>query len=395
MSLCLVMIIKNEAKNLERLLNSIKSIINSASILDTGSTDNSKEILKKWFIKNNKKLNLHTIPFLNFGYNRTMSFIKARQAFPNTKYFLLSDADFIWKVDNFDINELTGDKILVKQKNKTLSYYNFRILSNKNFFCAGVTHEIWMEREKVNVQTISSLEIDDIEDGGCKSDKFIRDELLLRDGLGTCDPFLRSRYKFYLSQTLQDLQKYEDAIMWYHERVKEGGFPEEVFFSYFQIGRCYHSLFLNLKIYICTMGKYKKNEDDLKIIERYKKYGELPSVIIKKSNEFAKLAYQYFLKSHEFYPKRSEGLLHAIVLNISMFKYDDALELIKKGKEIPYPNGDILFINDSCYQYMFDVCLCEILLKQKKYKECIKEMEKENVKDLDMIKKLKKGLPTQ
>ncbi|MGG0321857.1 glycosyltransferase, partial [Bacillus mycoides] len=45
-SLC--MIVKNEAHILDRCLQSIKGIPDEIIILDTGSTDGTKEIARKW-----------------------------------------------------------------------------------------------------------------------------------------------------------------------------------------------------------------------------------------------------------------------------------------------------------------------------------------------------------
>ena len=41
------MIVKNESKIIERCLNSVKNIIDCYSIVDTGSTDNTKELIQK------------------------------------------------------------------------------------------------------------------------------------------------------------------------------------------------------------------------------------------------------------------------------------------------------------------------------------------------------------
>ena len=46
--LAISQIVKNEAHVIERMLNSVKSIIDCAVFVDTGSTDNTQEIIKKW-----------------------------------------------------------------------------------------------------------------------------------------------------------------------------------------------------------------------------------------------------------------------------------------------------------------------------------------------------------
>ena len=48
-NLTLSMIVKNEAPNIERCLASVAPFINYYVICDTGSTDNTKEIIKKFF----------------------------------------------------------------------------------------------------------------------------------------------------------------------------------------------------------------------------------------------------------------------------------------------------------------------------------------------------------
>ena len=47
--LALNMIVKNEGKIIERLLTSVLPIVDTYCICDTGSTDNTKEIIKNFF----------------------------------------------------------------------------------------------------------------------------------------------------------------------------------------------------------------------------------------------------------------------------------------------------------------------------------------------------------
>ena len=63
-TICLNMIVKNESNIIIRLFDSILPIIDSYCICDTGSTDNTIEIIKKYFdkhvIKGKYKRNIHT-----------------------------------------------------------------------------------------------------------------------------------------------------------------------------------------------------------------------------------------------------------------------------------------------------------------------------------------------
>ena len=47
--ICLNMIVKNESRVIERLLRSVLPLIDTYCICDTGSTDNTVEIIKTFF----------------------------------------------------------------------------------------------------------------------------------------------------------------------------------------------------------------------------------------------------------------------------------------------------------------------------------------------------------
>jgi len=78
-SLC--MIVKNEEKILEKCIDSVKSIIDEFVIVDTGSTDGTKDIIKKYG-------KLHEIPFANYVKTKNAALKLAK-----SDYILFLDAD--------------------------------------------------------------------------------------------------------------------------------------------------------------------------------------------------------------------------------------------------------------------------------------------------------------
>lgn len=77
--ICFAAIFKNESKNVYRCLNAIKDIIDCVSICDTGSTDNTVELINDWGKENNIPTKVHFGEeqiFKNFGHNRTLSYTK-------------------------------------------------------------------------------------------------------------------------------------------------------------------------------------------------------------------------------------------------------------------------------------------------------------------------------
>ena len=66
LKLGLCQIVKNEAHVITRMLNSIKDIVDGLCIVDTGSTDGTQDIIKKWCEDNNLPLFREERPFDNF-----------------------------------------------------------------------------------------------------------------------------------------------------------------------------------------------------------------------------------------------------------------------------------------------------------------------------------------
>jgi glycosyltransferase involved in cell wall biosynthesis len=71
--LCLVMIVKNEGDTMERCLRAVSPYIKYWVIVDTGSEDNTKEVINKTMEELGIPGELHERPWVNFEVNRTES----------------------------------------------------------------------------------------------------------------------------------------------------------------------------------------------------------------------------------------------------------------------------------------------------------------------------------
>jgi glycosyltransferase involved in cell wall biosynthesis len=247
-TLCLNMIVKNESHIIERLLQCVTPFIDSFCICDTGSTDNTVEIIRSFFSDKNIQGKVIQEPFQDFGYNRSFA-LNACIDVPNSDYILLLDADmkFQYKFQNLTPIEfkakLVYDAYFVSQGNDALNYQNIRIIKNRcGFSYWGVTHEYVKSHENCVFGTfhVDELFINDIGDGGCKDDKVQRDIRLLTNGL--IDNPNNDRYTFYLANSYRDQGNYEEAIKFYKKRVEIGGWIEEVWFSHYAIGKCYQNM---------------------------------------------------------------------------------------------------------------------------------------------------------
>ena len=139
-TLCLNMIVKNESKIINRLLTSVLPIIDTFCICDTGSTDNTCEIITEFFKKHDIKGKLIKEPFKNFEHNRNFSLFNCIGL---SDYVLLLDADMILDIRNFNKNMLSMfDSFCVLQGSDQFYYKNMRIVKNNGLYkYTGVTHE--------------------------------------------------------------------------------------------------------------------------------------------------------------------------------------------------------------------------------------------------------------
>jgi len=239
--LCLNMIVKNESKIITRLLDSVLNIIDCYCICDTGSTDNTTELIKTYFSSKNIPGKIVSEPFKNFCYNRNFAL---QSCLGMSDFVLLLDADMILQIHNFDKKQLNNaDSFNILQGNESFYYQNLRIVRNNGLYnYTGVTHEyINTPSNNVSCEIIKSvLFILDVGDGGAKNDKYERDIRLLTEGIK--DEPNNERYHFYLANSYHDCGRFEEAIDFYKKRIKIGGWIEEVWYSYYRIGLCYKNI---------------------------------------------------------------------------------------------------------------------------------------------------------
>jgi len=122
-NLCLNMIVKDESHiivdTLKKLLNKIK--FDYWVISDTGSTDNTKELIVDFFKKHNIKGELFEDKWEDFGYNRSKAL---EHAYNKSKYVLIFDAD----------DEIIGDFVLPELIKDS---YFFNLEANKELVMLG------------------------------------------------------------------------------------------------------------------------------------------------------------------------------------------------------------------------------------------------------------------
>lgn len=308
-TICLNMICKNESKIITRLFDSVLPIIDCYCICDTGSTDNTKQIIKEYFEIRNIPGKIIEEPFKNFGYNRTVALKAAKNM---ATYILLLDSDMkLVILPKFNKKDLIFPVYSLEQGNSEFKYSNTRLVKGDlDINCVGPTHEYYDLPSNTKCKKLDTLFIDDVGDGGCKENKFTRDIRLLKQGI--VEEPNNGRYYFYLANSYFNTGKINEAIEAYKKRIEISGWLEEVWYSYYRLGSCYY-----------------KQGDSQKAITTW-------------------------LHAYEFYPRRAENIYEIVKHYRIIGKHQLCYHFYKMGKEIPFPTDNVLFLHQNIYDYMFD-----------------------------------------
>ena len=243
--ICLCMIVRNERLVIERCLDAAAPLVNAVSICDTGSEDGTRGIVAGFLDAHQLAGRVHRHRWRDFGENRTRSIHAAQGMLRDLgwdlgqTYLLFLDADMVLEVDpEFRRTQLVADVYRVVQRNGPLVYPNVRLAraSLEGRF-VGATHEYFSTPAGASEETLTTLSIDDRDDGGYKADKLERDVRLLTAELKR-DPE-NARARFYLAQSYRSLGDFPRALAWYRRRIAAGGWTEEIWYAHYAIGLMY------------------------------------------------------------------------------------------------------------------------------------------------------------
>jgi len=222
-TICLCMIVRNEAHVIDRLAKSLESLIDRWVICDTGSTDGTPSAVARAFADLPGEL-FHD-EWRDYGTNRTLMLERARG---KADYLLILDADQTIRV-TCQLRSLEADAYSLLVDEPTAHWVPRLIRSNLPWRYVGAAHEYLACDRPYRTEILDGLVVQHHADGGNRSDKAVRElELLERDLAQDPD---NPRTIFYLAQTHREIGNDAKAIELYARRVELGGWPEEVFYS--------------------------------------------------------------------------------------------------------------------------------------------------------------------
>ena len=263
--LALNFICKDESHVIERMLNSSSGILDLIVAVDTGSTDNTIELINKYGADNNIPTYVFERPFDTFDKSRNFAMDKLRDVVKeigwnaNDVFGFWYDCDEQLIVDpKFNKNQFNKDLFMINTRISQMKYTRntfFRV--SKPFRWYGVCHEyIICDDQNITSGLAENISVDVSMDGaswqGDISQKYLSHAHKLEAYIAAdrTDP----RQIFYTAQSYHDSASMKDnkeeneerlrrSIKYYRERVsRQDGYPEEIFYAQYRVGTIMRTL---------------------------------------------------------------------------------------------------------------------------------------------------------
>ena len=242
----LCMIVKDEAKVIERCLMSVARLCDYMLLVDTGSTDQTQAIVRRYLDDARIEGDVIEEPWRDFAYNRAFALARLRER-TDIDYALVIDADEVLIYEpEFDAAGFKADLTLnlydIYTRYNGIEYLRPQLFSNRlEFTYRGVLHEFLDappgDLTRAVAQGFHNLPV---QDGARGSDpeKFRKDAVVLAAAVEEeTDPWLAARYQFYLAQSYRDAGDPAAALEAYEARTTMGFWDQEVFCAAYQVGR--------------------------------------------------------------------------------------------------------------------------------------------------------------
>lgn len=303
------MIVKDEAHVIERCLNSIRPIIHGYSIVDTGSSDNTKEIIRK--VLSDIPGKVHSSSWVNFGFNRSEAFEIARKDPENYEYIVTIDADEVMKFPSeFALPYLSHDSYMTLHLSRGSNEFwrNQFFKRSVPWRYEGVVHEHPACDRQTTLEKLHGPICNGMFDSARNknTDKYLKDaELLLNSHIVNPN---NERTVFYLAQSYKDAKIFDKAIEFYSKRSKMPGWDEETWYSLYQIGLIREII------------------------------GDMDGCLLG------------LLRAYSFRPSRAEPLYHLARIHRSNGEFHAASMYARQASKIGL-SDDILFLDSSIYKW--------------------------------------------
>lgn len=325
----LCMIVKDEAEVITRAFNSVKHIVDYYCICDTGSTDNTVQVIRDYLKENNLKGRVHQRPWVNFGHNRTECLQLASGI---SDYNMTLDADEVFcpyvdgnlKVTSIvkSLPKFKTDKVEVTTRYGRIKYQRVQFVKDAlGFKWYQPLHEYVHSPNASSVSTLDNVAVYPTQDGARARDKnrYAKDALVFEEWL--LDNPEDGRAWFYLSQSYRDSKQYKKALESIEKVIQYSGWDEEIFESLLRKAR------LKMMLHQLEVKQAIPNEKSLEKLVGY------------------------FLTAYQYRPTRAEPLHDILQIYRVCGQFHLAVMVGEVAVKIPVPASESLFVEPDIYDF--------------------------------------------
>ena len=345
------MIVKNEGRAIEKCLESVKKFIDYWVIVDTGSTDDTMAKIRKSL--SGIPGELHERPWKDFAHNRNEALQFAKN---KGDYLLFIDADQrVVSEPNAVLPPLDKDAyfVAIREPSGISCAREFLVSMKRNWNWEGVIHELIVGPEDKTIAQLSGISIfTDTGDGFRSQDpkKYLKDAQILEEELAK-DPY-NCRNVFYLATCYRNAGESALALKYFQRRSFLGGFPEEVFISFYVSGLLQETLGHSSEAYLHS-----------------------------------------YYKAYEFRPTRAEPLYSIAEHHIREENFNFARLILRAASEIQRPN-ECQFVYDDVYEYKILLRLADCSYRLGKVDETLRVLKQLSTRRLpsEMLEQIKQNI---
>ena len=304
-TICLNMIVKNESHIIENTLEKLCKKINFDYwvICDTGSTDNTPQIITDFFEKMGIKGEIYYDEWTDFAHNRTLAL---QRAYKKTDLLLIFDAD-----DEIAGNVIMPTEVLYDDYHMKFgssagtSYTRVLLINNhKRYKFLSVLHEFITCIDGPNTST--TVEGDYYVVSGrtgsrnMDPNKYLKDALILEkaytEALKNKDDLFH-RYSYYCANSYKDCGKYEDAIKWYKITLShENQWGQEKYTACLYIYDCYKALNQETNGFYYLVKAFEYDKERVECL--------YPLLVHYCCENIHQIAYSYYTNVKDFFENR-------------------------------------------------------------------------------------------
>jgi len=300
------MIVKNEAHVIRRCLDSVRPYIAHWTIVDTGSSDGTQDIIRAHYA--DLQGALFERPWRDFGSNRSEAIALARG---KADYILVMDADHVLNAPpGFTFGSLDADAYYIAHRYAGVDYGIAILLADRIAWrYEGVLHEYVTADVPHRIVPLAGPWVDVHHEGARSRDPetYKKDAAVLEAALAK-EPG-NARYAFYLAQSLRDAGELTRALGAFRKRATMVGWDEEAWQARYQA-----------------------------------------AILVERLEQSAADVERAYLEAWNARPSRAEPLVQLARWHRSRSEWALALLFARAAVAIPRP-ADQLFVEDAVYAW--------------------------------------------